>query len=244
MGGVAVGGRVTAPTSVRNAVGVIGGTFDPVHLGHLALAEEAREALALERILFVPAAEPPHKRDREVTRAAHRVAMVELAIADNAAFELSRAELERPGPSFTVDTLTQLGADGGGPTAPALTLLLSAETFRELPTWREPQRILRLARVAVAPREGYPMPGRGWLEEQFPGLADRVEFLDSPHLRVSASEIRARVAAGRSIRYLVPPAVDAYIRDNELYRAPAERRATSGLDPGIMEDIVTRTTAS
>jgi nicotinate-nucleotide adenylyltransferase len=193
-------------------VGVMGGTFDPIHLGHLAVAEEAREVLGLERILFVPAGRPPHKAADEVTSVEHRLAMVELAIADNPAFELSRIEVDRPGPSYTVDTLEALAA-GGEP----VTVILSAETLAELPTWHEPWRLFEAARVAVAPRWGYPAPDPGWLAATFPGREDRVTYLEGPRLGVSSTALRARVAAGRSIRYLVPQTVAAYIAANNLY---------------------------
>ncbi len=203
---------------VAGSTGLLGGTFDPIHYGHLALAEEAREALGLERILFVPAGLPPHKADQRVTAPDHRRAMVELAITDNPAFAISTFELDRPGPSYTVETLEHFAAAAGpaGP-VPALTFILSAEAFGQLLTWRQPHRILALARLAVSPRPGFRTPSLGWLEEHFPGQEDRVVFLDGPLLGHSASEIRRRVAQGRSIRYQVPPAVAAYIADHELY---------------------------
>ncbi len=200
--------------------GVMGGTFDPIHLGHLAVAEEARDVLGLERILFVPAGQPPHKPAGDVTTVEHRLAMVELAIADNPAFELSRAEVDRPGPSYTVDTLEALAADGD-----RVTVILSAETFAELPTWHEPWRLFDAARVAVAPRWGYPAPDPGWLAATFPGREDRVSYLEGPRLGVSSTALRARVAAGHSIRYLVPERVAAYILAHDLYQAP--RNASS-----------------
>jgi nicotinate-nucleotide adenylyltransferase len=192
----------------------MGGTFDPIHIGHLAIAEEVRESLRLDAILFVPAGSPPFKQDRSVTGVGHRVAMVQLAIADNPAFELSRIEVDRAGLSYTADTLEALARDGA-----ALTLILSAETFAELPTWHEPDRILAAANVAVVPRDGYAAPDPARLAETLPGREARVTPLDGPLLRLSSTEIRARVAAGRSIRYLVPPAVEAYIDDHHLYRS-------------------------
>ena len=201
-------------------LGVMGGTFDPIHLGHLAVAEEAREVLELDRILFVPAGQPPHKPAGEVTSIEHRLAMVELAIADNRAFELSRIEVDRPGPSYTVDTLETLAAGGD-----RVTVILSAETFAELPTWHEPWRLFEAARVAVAPRWGYPAPDPDWLAATFPGREDRVSYLEGPRLGVSSTALRARVAAGRSIRYLVPQPVAAYIAANNLYTA--RRNASS-----------------
>jgi nicotinate-nucleotide adenylyltransferase len=190
----------------------MGGTFDPIHVGHLVIAEEAREALDLDRMLFVPAGTPPHKPAGEVTAVEHRLAMVELAIADNPAFELSRIEVDRTGPSYTVDTVERLAARLD------VTVVLSAETFHELPTWHEPDRLFAAARVAVVPREGYPAPDPAWLTATFPGREDRVVYLDAPHLGVSSTAIRARVAAGRSIHYLVPPAVESYIATHHLYQ--------------------------
>jgi nicotinate-nucleotide adenylyltransferase len=203
---------------IYGSIGIMGGTFDPIHVGHLAAAEEAREALGLERILFIPAGVPPHKPERPVTAAQHRVAMVELAIAGNAAFELSRIEVDRDGPSYTADTVEMLAAiEGANGRDANLTLILSVESFHGLPTWREPRRILNLCRLAVVPRGGFPTPERAWLAEQFRGVPVRVAFLDAPRLRLSGSEIRQRVAAGRSIRYLVPDAVIDYISDHGLY---------------------------
>ena len=201
---------------VAGSLGVFGGTFDPVHVAHLALAQEAAEALGLERVVFVPVGRPPHKPGVVVTPGADRLAMVQLAIAGNDRFVASRIELDRDGPSYTVDTLTALTADRGG--AADLTLILSADAFLGLPDWREPRRVLQLARLAVAPRDGYPEAGPEFLAAQFPDLADRAIFLDGPRIRLSASGLRARAAAGRSLRYLVPDAVAAYIGDHDLYR--------------------------
>jgi nicotinate-nucleotide adenylyltransferase len=221
MGSAASGGGQAA----RPAVGLMGGTFDPVHIGHLAVAEEAREALGLERILFMPAGTPPHKPAGEVTATHHRVAMVALAIEDNAAFELSRIEVDRAGPSYTVDTVERLAEEAD------VTVILSAETFRELPTWHEPERLFAAASVAVVPREGYPSPDPDWLSAMFPGREGRVRYLEGPRLGLSSTDIRTRVASGRSIRYLVPPAVAAYIAANALYKTeqtePAPRRTAA-----------------
>jgi nicotinate-nucleotide adenylyltransferase len=206
---------------VAGSLGVFGGTFDPIHFAHLAVAEEAVEVLGLERVLFVPAGQPPHKPDREISAGADRLAMVELAIAGNARFAVDRQELERPGPSYTVDTLEALHESRtAAGVVPDLTLILSAEAFLGLATWHEPRHVLELARVAVAPRDGYPSAGPAFMSEHFPDQAGRVVFLDGPRMRLSASELRARAAAGRSLRYLVPDAVAAYIDDHALYRNP------------------------
>jgi nicotinate-nucleotide adenylyltransferase len=204
---------------VPGAIGVFGGTFDPIHNAHLAVAQAAAETCGLERVLFVPAASPPHKPGVAVTPADHRVAMVELAIAGNDRFAVDRLEVERDGPSYTVDTLEALHARRGDDASePDLALILSAEAFLQLMTWREPRRVVELARLVVAPRDGYPDAGPEFLERHLPDLADRASFIDAPRLRLSASELRERAATGRSVRYLVPDAVAAYIGDHGLYR--------------------------
>jgi nicotinate-nucleotide adenylyltransferase len=202
----------SSPPPGRPSIGMMGGTFDPIHVGHLVVAETVREALALDRVLFVPAGLPPHKPAGEVTAVEHRVAMVDLAIAGNPAFELSRVEVDRSGPSYTVDTVERLAVDA------EVTVILSAETFHELPSWHEPERLFAAARVAVVPREGYPAPDPAWLAATFPGREDRVVYVTAPHLGLSSTAIRDRVSAGRSIRYVVPDAVAAYIDHQRLYR--------------------------
>ena len=211
------------------ALGVMGGTFDPIHIGHLAIAEEARESLKLDRILFVPTGRPPHKQAGTVSDPQRRYEMVQLAIADNPAFEASRIEIDRAGLSYTADTVEALAARGdgsrhgsGADDVTEITLILSAETLSQLPSWREPERILEAARLAVVPREGYPAPDPAWLSKAFPGREARVAYLDGPLVGVSSTDIRERVEAGRSIRYLVPAAVETYIAANGLYRTRSE----------------------
>ena len=221
MGGATLGAHVTRGPGpvVPGSIGIFGGTFDPIHLAHLAVAEEAAEALGLERVLFVPAGEPPHKPGRPISAAADRIAMVELAIAGNERFAVDRLEVDRVGPSYTVDTLESMrGARLAAGLSDDLVLILSAEAFLGLMTWREPRRVVELARLVVAPRDGYPEAGPEFLAAHLPDLADRARFLDSPHLRLSGSELRRRAADGRSLRYLVPDAVAAYIGDHGLYR--------------------------
>jgi nicotinate-nucleotide adenylyltransferase len=216
MGADAVGGRVTGRShTFRDATGVFGGTFDPIHIAHLAVAEAARHEFGLRRVLFIPAAQPPHKPGRVITPVEHRVAMVEAAVAGNAAFEVSRVEVDRDGPSYTVDTLAALcDADP----ADHLALLLSAESYGELSTWHEPRRILELADLIVAPRDGYADADPELVPRQFPDAPAAIALMDGPRIRLSASEIRARAAAGRSVRYLVPDAVATYIGDHGLYQ--------------------------
>ncbi len=228
MGGPALGTSLThGPMPlVPGSIGVFGGTFDPIHVAHLAVAQEAAEALGLECVVFVPAGEPPHKPGRRITPGEHRLAMVELAIAGNDRFTASAMELERPGPSYTVDTLEAMSASASVDGPPAnLTLVVSAEAFADFLAWRAPGRILELARIAIAPRDGYADVGPALLDGQSPGLASRAIWLDAPRMRLSASDLRRRAGAGHSLRYLVPDAVAAYIDDHGLYADP--RRTTT-----------------
>lgn len=209
---------VAPPTTVvPGSLGILGGTFDPVHHGHLVIAEDAREALGLERVLFIPAALPPHKPGRPITAAEHRLEMAELAVAGNPALAVSPIEIERGGTSYTVDTLDLLRRQG----CDDLWFILSSEALAGFPAWRDPGRILELARLAVVPRGGASGLGAGWVRDRFPGQEDRFRFLPGPLLPISGSVIRRRVAAGRSIRYLVPDGVERYIANHRLYLEPA-----------------------
>lgn len=200
---------------LTGATGVFGGTFDPIHLAHLAVAEAARDAFGLRRVLFIPAAQPPHKPGRDISPVEDRLAMVEAAVEGNPAFEISRLEIERSGPSYTVDTLTALCEAAPGD---RLALILSAESYSEFGSWHEPRRILDLAALVVAPRVGYADADPDLIARQFPEVRATVAFMDGPRIRLSASEIRQRAADGRSVRYLVPDAVAAYIGDHDLYQ--------------------------
>jgi nicotinate-nucleotide adenylyltransferase len=220
MGGTALGADVTvgpAPV-VPGSIGIFGGTFDPIHIAHLAVAEAAAETLGLECVLFVPAGQPPHKLDIPISPAADRLAMVRLAIEGNDRFAVDTLEIERAGPSYTVHTLEAVAARRAADGFDAdLALIVSVEGYRHLPTWRDPARIIELARLVVAPREGYADADRDAIAA-VPGAAERSVFLDKPRLRLSASELRTWAAEGRSLRYLVPDAVAAYIGDHGLYR--------------------------
>jgi nicotinate-nucleotide adenylyltransferase len=201
-------------------VGILGGTFDPIHYGHLVIAEQVREALELDRVVFVPAPRPPHKLDDELAPAADRAAMVALAIADNPGFAMCRIELERSGPSYTVETLETLADEARHEGIERkLFFILSTEAAEGLPSWRAPRRILELAQLAVVPRPGFAPPDAQVLSSMVGGSADRVLTIETVALANSSSDVRARAAAGLSIRYLVPPAVETYIRDHRLYRS-------------------------
>jgi nicotinate-nucleotide adenylyltransferase len=189
------------------ATGLLGGSFDPVHLGHLIAADRAAEALGLDRVLFIPCARQPLKAVGPVAAAADRQAMLELAIAGHPGFAVDPLELTRPGPapSFTVDTLRALRARSPGE---RLVLLLGADAAADLPRWRGVEEVVRLAEVAALTRPGAP--------EIASGLVRHV--VATPAIEISASEIRARCLAGKSIRYLVPDGVADYIARNGLYR--------------------------
>ena len=194
-------------------IGVLGGTFDPIHIGHLVVAEEARIKLGFNEVLFVPAGQPWLKLDRNITPADHRVEMVRRAIADNPHFKICTLEVERPGPSYTVDTLTMLREQLGSEAS--LFFILGHDTLAELPSWKEPKKLVQLCRLVVAPRLG--SKDLKHLETSIPGLLDKVIQLDMPVIGISSAEIRQRIAQGLSIRYLVPAEVEKYIKRNGLY---------------------------
>ena len=210
-------------TQIRR-LGVLGGTFDPPHFGHLLLADTARVQLGLDRVLFAPAGQPPHKRDSQPSSVIHRLALVQAALADaeEPAFLLSRVDLERPGPHYTVDLLTILRQ-----AYPAATLwfLIGADSLSDLAEWRAPARIVALARLGVLPRSGYEpdlddlamrlLSGDG--QATTADLHRCVDWLMGPALDISSSELRARSRQRLPLRYLVPPSVEAYVSDHHLY---------------------------
>lgn len=204
--------------------GVFGGTFDPPHIGHLIVAQDAWLALGLEHVLFVPAAVPPHKRGRVATPAELRLEMLQAAVVDDARFEVTDLELRRPGPSYTVDTLRELRErDPEG----ALFFLLGADQFREFHTWRAPEEIARLANLVVLSRAG--------VEDVAPAIDVPYRRVVVTRIDVSSTEVRRRVAADEPIRYLVPAAVEEIIRREGLYRTDAARGrrgdAAGGVEP-------------
>jgi nicotinate-nucleotide adenylyltransferase len=202
-------------------IGILGGTFNPPHMGHVVMAQEALGQLDLDRVVFMPVAVPPHKEAREDPGAAARLELCRLAVAGDDRFEVSTLEIERGGASFTVDTLRELHD-----VEPEhdLTFIVGGDMAQSLPAWREPEAILALARLAVAEREGV---RREDIARRLESLhrGDRVVFFDMPRIDVSSSSIRRRVADGRPIRYLVPDAVAAAIAEHGLYREPAGRPA-------------------
>ena len=188
-------------------VGIFGGTFDPPHIGHLIAAQDACEALSIDRFVFVPAAEPPHKHADRISRTDVRLEMLQAAIADSATFEINTVEMERSGPSYTVDTLRELSVQFPGA---SLHLLIGVDQVREFSTWREWEEVLKLAQIVMLTRAGSEDAGP---EAPFVRHTVKVTRID-----ISSTLIRARVAAGLSIRYLVPDAVAEIIAREGLYR--------------------------
>jgi len=196
-------------------IGILGGTFDPVHKGHIAIAEKARAKLNLTQVLFIPVGQPWLKQDSAVSAAEHRVEMVRLAIAGSPYFKLSTVEVERPGPSYIVDTITELQAQLGA--GDEFYFIMGWDNLAQLPRWKEPTRLIEMCHLVAMPRPGYQMPEVSLLEAAIPGLSRRLIVLDEPRVDISASEIRQRVARGLPIPRLVPETVEKYIRQHKLY---------------------------
>jgi nicotinate-nucleotide adenylyltransferase len=194
-------------------IGVFGGTFDPVHLGHLILAEQSREQARLDRVLFVPAARPPNKQHQAITPFSQRVEMLALAIAGHPAFQIDELEKDRPGPSYTVDTLEELHRRYPDD---QLSLLIGSDCLSDLAHWRDPARICQLAELLIMARPG-------WSIEQFPTEANlprdmHRQIIHAPMIDLASRDLRRRAAEGRSLRYLVPRAVECYISAHRLYQ--------------------------
>ncbi|MFO0960006.1 MAG: nicotinate-nucleotide adenylyltransferase [Isosphaeraceae bacterium] len=194
-------------------LGLFGGTFDPIHLGHLILAEACREAQKLDKVWFVVAGAPPHKRgDR--TPVADRLEMARIAIAGNPAFEVSEVEAHSPGPHYSIDTLAKIREQRPGDD---LFFLIGADSLRDLPTWREPQQIAAMARIVVVNRPGIDPEILEDLPDFGPGTFP-LERVDIPPVGIASTDLRRSLAEGRSVRYQVPRGVEAYIRAQQLYR--------------------------
>jgi nicotinate-nucleotide adenylyltransferase len=208
-------------------IGILGGTFDPPHVGHLWLATLAADAMQLDRVIFMPAAQPPHKQGRSISPIVDRLLMTRLAIGGNDRFELSTLEVGRTGPSYTVDSVEELRRTYDDA---ALFLVMSVDSLAQIDGWHEPDRLLSLIEWLVGPRPGTPAPDPEQLRQRFGAAADRIHLLDGPSLDVSATVVRERVAAGRTIRYLVPQAVEELIVERGLYRRTRRRGDALGAD--------------
>lgn len=199
----------------KRRIGVLGGTFDPIHLGHLIIGEEARARLGLAEVVFVPSRDPWRKARKDLAPASDRLAMVNLAVEENPSFSVSTVDLDREGPSYSVDTLMDMQMQKGWDTE--LYLILGFDALADVPYWHEPARLAALAQLVAAKRFGVKVD---WpeLERAIPAARERVTLLDMPVVSISSTEIRRRVAKGETIRYWVPDKVAAYIDKQGLYR--------------------------
>jgi nicotinate-nucleotide adenylyltransferase len=199
-------------------IGVLGGTFDPIHIGHIRVAEEAIARLDLPRILFIPAGQPWLKLNNAnaISPVQHRLEMVRLGIADNPRFKLSTMEIERPGPTYSADTIAQLYSRLGK--GDEIFFILGWDNLMQLPKWHQPQRLIELCRLVAVPRVDFPLPDLPALEKELPGITQRVILFDRPRIDINASEIRKRAAEGKSISEFVPKAVERYIKEHGLYQ--------------------------
>jgi GTP-binding protein len=201
-----------------NRIGILGGTFDPVHLGHIMIAEEAKTALDLTELLLVPAGQPMSKPSAMVTLARHRLGMLKLVSEGSPYLKVSTIEIERKGPSYTADTIAEIRKKSGGENE--LYFILGWDSLAQLPDWHEPSKIFNLCTLVAVPRPGYAKPSLKALEGVLPGISQKVIFLDKPRVDISATEIRELAAKGESIDHLVPEAVAQYIKKNKLYTTP------------------------
>lgn len=197
-------------------IGIMGGTFDPIHTGHLLTAEAVRDALGLDEILFIPAALPPHKQGRELALPEHRLRMAVLATASNPHFRVSDIELHRKGPSYTVDTIDALRGERGRGTG--FFFITGADAINDLATWHDVKTLLQGCHFVAATRQGTAL-ARGELDREFGDLGhEHIHEVVTPELEISSTDIRQRVREGRSIRYMVPDAVAEYIYKEGLYQ--------------------------
>ena len=197
-------------------IGILGGTFDPVHNGHLKIAGEVMQALGLNRVVLIPARQSPFKAEYSVTPADQRLEMLMLAVTGSSEYVVSTIEIERPGISYTIDTLIELQRqyDNGS----ELYLILGWDSLERFAEWREPTRIIDICSLVAVPRPGWQKPDLGQLEKDVPGVSSRVIFADGPEIDISSSTIRELVSQGKSINSLVPDTVAEYIRKQNLYR--------------------------
>jgi nicotinate-nucleotide adenylyltransferase len=196
-------------------IGLFGGTFDPPHLGHLILAAEAQSQLELDRLLWILTPEPPHKQEQSITPIEHRLAMVNLAIADNPAFELSRIELDRPGPHYTLDTIKLVAEQN--PDADIVPII-GGDSLRDLPKWHRSREIVYACHWIGVMRRPNDKANLDELERQLPGIRSKIHYVDAPLLEIASHEIRNRIATGKTVRYYLSRAVYDYIEKHHLYQ--------------------------
>ena len=234
---IALSSSIRSPSPQRR-FGVLGGTFDPIHIGHLIIAQEAVSTLQLDRLFFLPAGDPPHKRNRYIASAAHRLRMVELALAGNPAFAVSLVDVQRSGPSYTEDTLKLLHKQWGPATE--IYFVIGWDMLDDLLTWHDPAAVVQQADKLVAVhRPGYEDDARylAHLEVVLPGILQRLVLLEAPQFAISSSDLRQRIATGRPVRYQVPEAVEQYMLAHKLYRQlQTEEGAAGHAAPGYVPE--------
>jgi nicotinate-nucleotide adenylyltransferase len=197
-------------------IGVMGGTFDPVHLGHIAIAEEARRLCNTSEVVFVPAGHPYFKSMAHISAAEHRIRMLHLALAPTPYFKVSLIEIQRPGPTYTVETLLRLKETLKA--GDEIYFIVGWDSLLSLPRWQDPMRLISLCRLVAAPRPGYPVPDVTLLEKDLPGITQRLTVMERPLMDISSSDIRDRVRRGLPIDHLAPRDVAAYIKEQGLYK--------------------------
>lgn len=196
-------------------IGIFGGTFDPIHMGHLIVAEEVRVKLGLAEMIFVPAGKPWLKADRAISSVTHRLEMISLAIADNPHFKISTIEANRPGPSYTIDTIDALKQQLG--TKARLFFVLGSDALSDLPKWKQPSRLVQECQLVTFMRPNSAVPSYKLLESAIPGISQHVIFVEVPQIDISATQIRSRISQKEPLSDLVPTAVERYIIEHGLY---------------------------
>ena len=201
-------------------IGILGGTFDPIHIAHLIIAEESRMRVPLQKVVFIPTGQPWLKSDGQITAGSLRLEMVRLAVADNPAFDSSAIEIDRPGLTYSVDTLEEL-VEQWGPDA-EINFIIGVDSLLSLPRWKDPERFLGLCTLTAITRPGYSSDALEEVKRRFPALERKLGLIEGPLIDISGTEIRRRVALGLSVKYLVPPKVERFIAEQGLYKDLAE----------------------
>ncbi len=197
-------------------IGILGGTFDPIHIAHLIVAEETRMHVPLQKVVFIPTGQPWLKSGRQITEGSLRLEMVRLAVASNPAFDSSSIEIDRPGLTYSVDTLEELVGQWG-PDA-EINFIIGVDSLLSLPRWKDPDRLLDLCTFTAVTRPGYSPDALEEVKRQYPVLERKLGLIEGPSLGISGTEIRRRVALGLSVKYLVPPEVERFITEQGLYK--------------------------
>jgi nicotinate-nucleotide adenylyltransferase len=236
-------GNYQEQTTSMTRIGIFGGTFDPVHYGHLAIAEEVYHKLKLARVVFVPAGQPPHKLGWPITPAQQRLEMLQLAVADNPHFEISLVDIQRVGPSYTVDTLRLLREEWGPHVE--LYFIIGGDSLKDLPSWHDPAGVIAQACIVALMRPGYvEIEALGQqLSRRLPGLAQRLLTLTGPRMDISSTDLRQRVRVGEPVRYQIPDAVERYMREQHLYDLATVTANAQPMSPGKIQEDTNATNA-